>query len=390
MPWLMVAALFVVTFGVANPIAAFGVFLPVIADDTGWSRGAISVALSINFMVGAPLGFVFGALTDRRGPRLILPATIAIAGLGFGLASTASALWQLYLLIGVTSGVGTSAFYLLAATTVARWFQRQRGLATGIVFTGFNVGFMTGGPVAALLIEHLGWRAAYATHAGVFCGVAAVASLLVRFPPPAPPAAGGAAPTAASAGGPPFRAALRDRRLWCLTASWLLSGTVLLMVSVHIVPFALDRGVELEAASLALTAYGVGAVTGRLVFGLAADRFGGGLAIWLCTAAQMAALTGVVADPPPLLLLACLFVFGQGFAGADTVIVRAVPDVFGVRAIGAVMGVMTVGWRAGAAIGPAGAGFLYDATGSYTLAFGAGPLLIGASLALYLTGWRRR
>lgn len=386
----MVAALFLVTFGISNPIAAFGVFLPVIGDDTGWSRGAISVALSINLLVGAPMGFVFGTLTDRHGPRLVLPLTITLAGAGFALAATVGALWQLYLFVGVLAGIGTSAFYLLAAATVARWFQERRGLAMGIVFTGFNVGYMTGGPVAALLIDHLGWRAAYAVHAGMFCGIAGLGSLFVRFPSAAPAAAGGAIGASPPAGGTTFRRALRDARLWFLSASWLLAGAVLLMVSVHIVPFSLDRGISLEAASLALTAYGVGAVTGRIVFGLAADRFGGRAAMWICTGAQVAALAGVVAGLSQPLLLACLFVFGLGFAGADTVFVKAVPDVFGVRAIGAVMGVMTLGWRGGASLGPAAAGFVYDATGSYTLPFGAGPVVIAASFALYLVGFRRR
>lgn len=386
----MVAALFMVTFGISNPIAAFGVFLPVIGDETGWSRGAISVALSINLFVGAPMGFVFGALTDRHGPRLILPVTITLAGVSFALASTAGALWQLYLFVGLMAGIGTSSFYLLAASTVARWFHERRGLAMGIVFTGFNMGYMTGGPVAALLIERVGWRTAYAAHAAVFCGIAVLGSLFVRFPPAFRAAAG----DAANAGPPPrvttLRGALADGRLWVLSASWLLAGAVLLMVSVHIVPFSLDRGLSLDMAALTLTAYGVGAVTGRIVFGLAADRFGGRTAMWICTGAQVVALSGVVAGPPQALLLGCLFVFGFGFAGADTVFVKVVPDVFGLRAIGAVMGVMALGWRAGASLGPATAGFVYDATGSYALPFGAGPVVIAASFALYLTGSRRR
>ena len=49
---LTVAALFVVSCGIATPLAAFGVFLPVLAEAFGWSRGAISTALSINLVLG--------------------------------------------------------------------------------------------------------------------------------------------------------------------------------------------------------------------------------------------------------------------------------------------------------------------------------------------------
>ena len=46
------AALFTVTYGVSTPIAAYGVFLPVFAETFGWSRGAISSALSVNLLLG--------------------------------------------------------------------------------------------------------------------------------------------------------------------------------------------------------------------------------------------------------------------------------------------------------------------------------------------------
>src|SRR5205085_2857280 len=50
--WLIVLALFVVTYGISTPLAAYGVFLPVLAETFGWSRGALATALSINLMVG--------------------------------------------------------------------------------------------------------------------------------------------------------------------------------------------------------------------------------------------------------------------------------------------------------------------------------------------------
>jgi MFS family permease len=134
----VVTALFAVTFTLANPFAAFGVFLPALVQEFGWSRGAISAALSINFLVGGAAGFVVGTLADRYGPRALLAASAALAGTGFALVSTIHALWHFYLLVGVLGGVGMSAFYVLSTSTVARWFDARRGLAMGLVLTGFN------------------------------------------------------------------------------------------------------------------------------------------------------------------------------------------------------------------------------------------------------------
>jgi cyanate permease len=60
------------------------------------------------------------------------------------------------------------------------------------------------------------------------------------------------------------------------------------------------------------------------------------------------------------------------------------------RAIGGIMGILNLGWRTGAALGPAAAGFVYDVTGSYTVPFGAAPLAVLVSWALFTLGTRSR
>jgi MFS family permease len=390
----MVAALFVVTFSVSNPFAGFGVFLPVLSEAFGWSRGAISVALSINLLLGGVVGFALGTAADRHGPRLPLALTVMCAGLGFALASTVQALWHFYLFVGVMAGIGMSGFYVLSTATVSQWFERRRGLAIALVLIGFNLGFMTGGPLTALLIQHVGWRAAFVVLGSGVCLIGGLASLLVRFPGEAERAASSLRPVAMRAaplpsGGMEFRAAVRDRRLWFLTIGWLLQGFVLLMVSVHIVPYARDRGLTLESAAFVLTAYGIGAVIGRLTFGSAADRFGGSGTMWICFILQLIGLIPLLVAPTQAVLLALAAVFGIGFAGADTLYVKAAPDVFGVRALGRIMGVLTLGWRTGAALGPPAAGFVHDATGAYTVPFGAAPLATCVSFVLFMLAARR-
>jgi len=394
---LTVAALFVVTCGIATPLAAFGVFLPVLAETFGWSSGAISTALSINLVLGGLAGLGIGALADRHGPRVLLAPTVALAGAAFALVSTVGALWQLYLFVGVLGGVGMSSFYLLSATTVARWFEERRGLALALVLVGFNLGYISGGPLAAWLIARAGWREAYALLGGG-CGlVTLIAALTVRLPrpteaaalrlpsgrPSGQPSRQMAATEGAHEQGVTLRHALTDPRQWCLNVAWLLLGGVAFMVTVHIVPFARDQGVSLAGASLALSAYGVGSVGGRVAAGAMSDRIGTITTMRIAYVVQALALLALLGLPSREALFGTLAAFGAGFAAADTMIAKVIPDVFGVRAIGAIMGVLTLGWRSGAALGPAAAGFLYDASGSYAVPFGAAPGVVLVSWALF-------
>ena len=381
--WLIVGALFVVSYGISTPLAAYGVFLPVLADHFGWSRGAISAALSVNLLVGGVAGFGVGALADRRGPRLLLVVTVILAGTAFALVSVVTALWQLYLLIGLLGGIGMSSFYLLSTATVTHWFDERRGLALALVLVGFNLGYISGGPLAAWLITHMGWRTAYCVLGGG-CGLLSFcAAITVRLPRPterrdllrAAPGPVGAGVT--------LRQSLADPRQWGLNLSWLLLGGLALMISVHAVPFARDRGVSLADASLALTAYGIGSVAGRLTAGFISDRVGTRLTINTAYVFEIVALLALLWFPSRAALLASLVLFGAGFAASDTMVAKVIPEVFGVRAIGAIMGILTLGWRLGAAIGPAAAGFLYDLTGSYTIPFGAAPVAVALSWLLF-------
>lgn len=354
-----------------------------LAGEFGWSRGAISLAMSFNLILGSFFGLVIGAIADRRGPRAPLAVTVGLAGAGFALSSTVQALWHLYLFVGVMGGIGMSGFYVLATVTVSRWFTTSgRGLALGIVLTGFNLGFMTGPPIAAFLIEEIGWRLAFVALGGSCCAVGTLASLLVRFPP-------GTLVTAGVSRWAGLRTTVADWRVWALGVSWLLTGGVMLMLTVHVVPFARDRGIRLDAAALGLTAYGLGAVVGRVVGGALADRIGTTGIMWTCYALQALALVPLLVRPSQVTVLLVLVLFGIGFAGADTAFARAIPEVFGLATIGAVFGILTLCWRWGAAFGPATAGFFYDATGSYAVPFGAAPVAIIASFVLFLAAARR-
>jgi len=381
--WLIVAALFVVTYGISTPLAAFGVFLPVIAETFGWSRGAIASALSFNLVVGGFSGYVIGMLADRHGPRVMMLLTVGLAGGAFALVSTIGALWHLYLLVGVVGGVGMSSFYLLSTSTVAHWFHDRRGLAIALVLIGFNLGYMTAGPLAAWLIALVGWRPAYALLGGGCAIVTLLAASTVRLPRSSETRAMPSEARAAAISGVSLREALRDPHYWYLNVAWLLLGAVIFMTSVHAVPFARDRGVALAAAALMLTAYGVGSVSGRLIAGLVSDRFGIRLATSTCYVIEIVALLLLASAPSPRMLLVAMALFGIGAAATDNMLVRAIPDLFGLRALGAIAGFMTLGWRCGAAIGPAAAGFLFDVTGSYAGAFRAAPIVVAVSWILF-------
>src|SRR5262245_51219458 len=211
--WRVVVALFLVTSCIATAVSSFGVFLPVLSETFGWSRGALSIVLSISLMLGGVAAFPVGRIADRRGPHAVLAITVAIGAVGFVVSAYIEALWHLYLSYGVLVGIGMSSIYVLTAATVARWFDERRGLALAIVLSGFNLGWLTAGRLAAFLIEHWGWRSAYVVLGGLVGVVGVPASLVVSYPRAAHPRVVPGTPAAAR------RPAFGDTRLWCFVTA---------------------------------------------------------------------------------------------------------------------------------------------------------------------------
>ena len=378
--WRVVVALFIVTSCIATAVSTFAVFLPVLADTFGWSRGAVSVVLSISLVLGGVAAFPVGRIADRHGPRAVLATTVAIGAVGFVVSARINALWHLYLSYGVLVGIGMSSIYVLTAATVARWFDARRGMVLAIVLSGFNLGWLTGGPLAAFLIAQWGWRTAYVV-LGVLVGAVGVpASVAVGYPRSGQPRAVRGTSSAAR------RAAFGDTRLWCFLTAWCCLGLVFMMVTVHSVSYAHDRGLPLEQASLALSAFGIGAVSGRLLAGVATDRFGAVPTMRVCLVIQCIAVGALLIGLPTWTVVVALLLFGLGASGADNTFVTAVSDVFGLAALATIMSVIGLGWRSGAAIGPAVAGFVHDATGSYTPSFAFAVLSLAFAWTLFRLG----
>jgi len=120
----------------------------------------------------------------RTIPKVVIASINGpVAGAGLGLASTTDSLSELYLFVGIMGGIGTSGFYVIASSTITRWFDRQRSLVLALVLSGFNVSFIIAGPVAAGLIEWLGWRNTFLVFGSWLCLVGGLATLVVRDPP---------------------------------------------------------------------------------------------------------------------------------------------------------------------------------------------------------------
>ena len=363
--WIIVGAGMVMTCIGFGAMLSLSVFLQPMSEAMGWSRTGISTAALLNWVCMGVGSFLWGALSDRLGPRTVVLSGGVLLGLGLVTASQAATLGQFQVLFGVLVGLAAGSFYAPMTATTTRWFTRHRSLAVALVSSGMGVGSMTVGPLARWIITTYDWRMAMLVIGDLAWLLVIPAALLVRNPPapaagavPAATAgAGGREFTAAQALGTPQFAAIALTHFACCAAH---SGPIF-----HMVTHAIDRGVPAMAAATVLGTAGLASLGGRVICGLVADRVGAKRTLLAGLALQAVAVSLYLVTRELAGFYAVALVFGFAYGGVMPLYAILVREYFGARIMGTAFGAVALVSTLGMALGPWAGGWLYDAFGSY-------------------------
>lgn len=401
----MIVAVAFVTMGIGvNARTAFSLFFPPIIAEFGWERGVVAGAFSFGFFIAALLGPLLGRLMDRYGPRIAIEAGVAVTGCGLLFAALATQPWHLYLTLGVLIGVGGMMLgYTGHSLFLPNWFVRRRGLAMSIAFSGVGIGSIVLMPALQIYIENSGWRAACVALGILVLVLLVPLNLLLRRRPEdlgtgpdgdIRPSAAAAARQADNVVDAAWTAidwtlarALRTSRFWWIALGYASAMYAWYAVQVHQTKYLTEIGFSGVYAGWALGFVSFVAIPGQITLGHVSDRIGrewvwtvGCLGFVLC----YAALLLMRENPHPALLW--IMVLAQGLFGYGlTSVFGAIPaEIFQGRQYGTIFGTLSTAAMAGGALGPWASGALYDATGTYTMAFS---IAIGCSLLSILCIW---
>ncbi|MDP7549440.1 MAG: MFS transporter, partial [Alphaproteobacteria bacterium] len=334
------------------------------------------------------LGAVSGPLSDRLGSRPIVAFGILLIAGGLLASSFAQSLWQVYLSYGVAVGVGVGFAYVPSVGVLQRWFVRRRGLASGLAVAGIGVGTLVAPPFSRFLVEALGWRETFQVLAGMVL-VVGLAAAWMLYPSPAarglyPDGDKTLAGEGASLSGLSVREAMATRPFWLLFIASAITSLGMFVPFVHLVKFSVDQGHDESWSILLISLIGFGSMSGRLILGGLADRFGRHRAV-ITMFLGLALVQGWWYVSTSFWALAVYAVFFGLFYGGYVALAPAlVADYFGARNVGGILGVQYSGTAVGNLVGPVAAGFAFDLTGSYDLPIAASAAASFLAVALIL------
>lgn len=378
--WILLACAFLTYTASAAVLHAYTVFLVAFFDEFRWSRADTSLAYAVSQLVSGVSAPLVGIMVDRLGPRRMMLIGGALLIVGLVATAQITALWQLVVLYGVVMTVGANCLGMLVfVPLLSRLFERRRGMAISILQSGNGGARGFSAPAAQFGIDTIGWRPTLLVAAGLLAALilpmAAAFRRTGRPPvPPAPPepTTGAAAPSVLVTRPWTLGEAIRTPHFWLLFLVYLCTGLGSFFVSLHQLAFAVDQGFDALYAAWVLGLGALLAIVGVIATGTLSDYIG---REWAAILSYLVSIVGVVCAlfierPDQHLLLwlhACLFGITWGARGPSVTAKTA--DLFPGPQLGAILGVITVGSGLGAAIGSWCAGWIFDVSGSYRLAF---------------------
>jgi MFS family permease len=324
-------------------MGSFSVMLASVEARMHVTREMSSVAGSLVIFGSALIASGVGVVMARRSLRvlMVLAALLSLAGYLI-LAFTNS--YPLYiacylLLFGPSMAIGGSVG---PATLVTRWFQRNRGIALGLVH--FNV-VVAAIPVASnWMLERHGASDTYLLMAALVGFGLLPFTLLIRDHPPGGDAqavvadAHGASSSEESA---TVAQIVRQPRFWGFATAAAATITGTMVLTFNMIPITSSFGVDRDHGAVLQSIMSLSGMAGSIVFGWVADRLGGarGLALLVFDMAVLFAL--LLLDLPFPALAVVIGLLGLHGAGTIPNISRALADTFGSAGFSRAFGLST-------------------------------------------------
>jgi predicted MFS family arabinose efflux permease len=371
---------------------SLGLIMPPLTRDIAVTVSDFTLALSLQNLAWGFLQPIAGALAVRFGFRSIMVIGAVFYAAGLVLLANAHGFVEIAfgagLLIGISLACTASGMALAVASRAVP--AAVRSMTLGLVTAAGSLGALLSAPIGQVLSTNFGWRAGVLGFLVVALGMLPAAWLAGRVDKVALPLPTGNQIGDAS-GRAAIQAALRSAPFLVMTGAYFVCGMQLLFITTHLPSYLAICGMDPMLSAEALSVIGGFNVLGSLFFGWAGGRWPKLVllgSIYVCRSFVL--WWFFVAPPTPAGTLLFSAMMGFLWLGVGPLVAGSVAEMFGLRWQAMIQGVAFMSHQLGSFVGAFGGGLLFDALGSYDLAWriGVSMGLVAGAVQVLFALWR--
>jgi predicted MFS family arabinose efflux permease len=353
---------------------SLGIFLQPLTRDVGISVSDFTLAIAVQNLAWGFLQPFAGALTVRYGFRVIMVAGAILYIAGLVLMASAQGFLGVMIGAGVLIGMSLACTAAAIAMSVAARAvpQTVRSTVLGMVSAAGSLGALLSAPIGQVLNQDFGWRTGlwgFVILSLAMVPAAWFAGRVDKVPLPRPSADQIGNSSAAAA----VSTAFGNASFVVMTCAYFVCGMQLVFITTHLPSYLAICGMDPMLSAQTLGVIGGFNVLGSLFFGWAGGRWNK-LAllgsIYLCRSLVLAWYFMLPPSPATTLVFGAFM--GFLWLGVGPLVAGAVAEMFGLRWQAMIQGLAFMSHQLGSFLGAYGGGLIYDALGSYTMAWRIG------------------
>lgn len=356
---------------------SLGLFMQPLTQDIRISVSDFTLALAVQNLAWGFLQPFAGALTVRYGFRAIMVAGSLLYVAGLALMAGANGFLSVMIGGGILIGMSLACTAAAIAMSVAARAvpASVRSTVLGLVSGAGSLGALLSAPLGQILNEGYGWRvglAGFVVLALLMIPAAWYAGRVDKIPLPKP-ADDEIDNSSASVA---TKIAFSNASFVVMTGAYFVCGMQLVFLTTHLPSYLAICGMDPMLSAQTLGMIGGFNVLGSIFFGWAGQRWNklallGGIYIF-----RSIALAWYFTLPPtPATTLLFGAIMGFLWMGVGPLVAGAVAEMFGLKWQAMIQGLAFMSHQVGSFLGAFGGGVLYDALGSYTMAWRIGVAL---------------
>ena len=361
-------------------IYAYGVFLPVMCEELGWSRTLISLGITLGYICGGVASPLIGICVARFGPRINILLGNLLLALCLAGMSQVSQIWQVLLLYGLAGLAANFSGFISAAAVGSNWFIRKRSLAMGIVSASIGLGGFIVPILATSFISSLGWRMAWLALAGLAV-IGLISGLFVRNrPEDMGQVADGILGEADQVKVKELetnpetklwtvKKVMQQRSTWFITIFMTANLFAWAAMMAHQVSYVQELGYTPMIAAITMSVVPGASIIGGVGYGILALRYSTRHLAIISFGIYTIALVILLTVKSLPLIYVYAFLLGMSGGAILSVMPTLLADYYGHFIFPRILGLMQFFVFPFRALAPTIAGVIYDTTGTYTLAF---------------------
>jgi MFS family permease len=363
-----------------------------LSEITGREISVTEIKLRDTIMLATASIFGLGSgwLADKVGVKPLLIVGLAILAAGNFLYGQVQSLAHIYWIQVSFGAVLALCGLMINVYLISSWFDKQRGLAIGLVLGGSSIGNALFPKLNTWLMTMADWRQVFEWIALIPLVLIPVAYFLIKGGPNSAglPAADGYATPPRVLTGYTLAEALSSRNFWIVATVAMCTFYCILGMSANVFIYMSKSNYSAADASTGVSILFIGGLIGKVISGYLAENFGRKLILLTGLGLMLAggiSLMAAVQRESSFALWTGLIAFGFGWGGIYTLIQLLSADLFGMRSLGKILASINILDAAGGALGPVVTGILFDVSGSYFLPFAViTGLLLVATIAASL------